>query len=63
MISNHCINCKHTDYDYNKCAGCNKSHSQHPPCPYLDEENVRDYKEKNEDYDDVNEEEIQSDKM
>jgi len=58
MVSRGCNNFKHTDSEYNKCAGCDESFGHHPTCPYLDDENDGDY----EDYDDIKEEEIQSDK-
>jgi len=48
---------KHTDCDYNKCAGCDESLGHHPSCPYLDDENNGDY----EDYDDIKEEDMESD--
>jgi len=57
MDSRGCINFKHTDCNYNKCAGSDESLSRHPSCPYLDDENDGDY----EDYDDIKEEEMQSD--
>jgi len=57
MVSHGCINFKHTDCDYNKCAGRDESLSHHPSRPYLDDENDGDY----EDYDYIKEEEIQSD--
>jgi len=57
MVSRGCINFKHTDCDYNKCAGRDKSLGHHPSCPYLDDENDGDY----EDYDDIKEEKMQSD--
>ena len=57
MVSRGCINFKHTDCDYNKCAGLDESLGHHPSCPYLDDENDGDY----EDYDDIKEEEMQSD--
>jgi len=57
MVSRSCINFKHTDYDYNKCAGRDESLGHHPSCPYLDDENDGDY----EDYDDIKEEEMQPD--
>jgi len=56
-VSRGCINFKHTDCDYNKCAGRDESLGHHPSCPYLDDGNDRDY----EDYDDIKEEEMQSD--
>jgi len=57
MVSRSCINFKHTDCDYNKCAGRDESLGHHPSCPYLHDENDGDY----EDYDDIKEEEMQSD--
>jgi len=57
MVSRSCINFNHTDCNYNKCAGRDESRSQHPCCPYLDDENDRDYEE----YDDIKKEEMQSD--
>jgi len=57
MVSRGCINFKHTDCDYNKCAGRDESLGHHPSCLYLDDENDGDY----EDYDDIKEEEMQSD--
>jgi len=57
MVSRGCINFKHTDCDYNKWTGHDESLGHHPSCPYLDDENDGDY----EDYDDIKEEEIQSD--
>jgi len=33
MVSRSCINFKHTNYDYNKCAGHDVSLSHHPSCP------------------------------
>jgi len=57
MVSRGCINFKHTDCDYNKCAGRDESLGHHPSCPYLNDENDGDY----EDYDDLKEEEMQSD--
>jgi len=57
MVSQGCINFKHTDCDYNKCADCDESLGHHPSCPYLDDENDGDY----EDYDNFKEEEMQSD--
>jgi len=47
MVSRGCINFKHMDCDYNKCAGHNESRGHHPSCPYFDDENDGDY----EDYD------------
>jgi len=58
MVSHGCINFKHRVCDHNKCAGHDESLGHHPSCPYLDDENNRDY----EDYDDIKEEEMQSDK-
>jgi len=52
MVSRSCINFKHTDCDYNKCAGRDESLGHHPSCPYLDDENDGDY----EDCDDIKEE-------
>jgi len=57
MVSLGCITFKHTDCDYNKCAGHDESLSHHPSCLYLDDENDGDY----EDYDDIKKEEMQSD--
>jgi len=57
MLSRGCINFKHTDYDYNKCAGRDECLGHNPSCPYLDDENDGDY----EDYDNIKEEEMQSD--
>jgi len=57
MVAPGCINFKHTYCDYNKCAGRDESLGHHPSCPYLDDENDGDY----EDYDDIKEEEMQSD--
>jgi len=57
MVSRGCIIFKHTDCDYNKCAGRDESLGHHPSCPYLNDENDGDY----EDYDDIKEEEMQSD--
>jgi len=57
MVSGGCINFKHTDCDHNKCAGRDESLGHHSSCPYLDDENDGDY----EDYDDIKEEEMQSD--
>jgi len=57
MVSCGSINFKHTDCDYNKCAGRDESLRHHPSCPYPDDENDGDY----EDYDDIKEEEMQSD--
>jgi len=57
MVSHGCINFKHTDWDYNKCAGRDESLAHHPSCPYADNENDGDYK----DYNDIKEEEMQSD--
>ena len=56
MVSRGCINFKHTDCDHNKCAGHDENLGYHPSCPYLDDENDRDY----EDYDGIKEEEMQS---
>jgi len=57
MVSRGYINFKDTDCDYNKCAGRDETRGHHPSCPYLDDENDGDY----EDYDDIKEEEMQSD--
>jgi len=57
MVSRGYINFKHTDCDYNKCAVSDESLGHHPSSPYLDDENDGDY----EDYDDIKEEEMQSD--
>jgi len=57
MVSRGCISFKHTDYDYNKCAGLDESLGHHPSCHYPDNENDGGY----EDYDDIKEEEMQSD--
>jgi len=54
MVSRGCINLKHTDCDYNKCAGRDESLGHNLSCPYLDDENDGDY----EDYDDIKEEEM-----
>jgi len=43
MVSRGCINFKHTDCDYNKCAGRDESLGPHPSCPNLDDENDGDY--------------------
>jgi len=37
MVSRGCINFKHTDCDYNKCAGGDESLRHYPSCPYLDD--------------------------
>jgi len=58
MVSHDCINFKQSYCDYNKCAGRDESFGHHPSCPYLDDEHDGDY----EDYDDIKEEEMQSDK-
>jgi len=58
MVSRGCINFKHMDCDYNKCLGRDENLGHHPSCPILDDENDVDY----EDYDDIHEEEMQSDK-
>jgi len=58
MVSSGCINFKHMDCDYNKCAGHDASLGYHSSCPYLDDEYNEDY----EDYDDIKVEEMQSDK-
>jgi len=55
MVSHGCINFKHTDCDYNKCAGLDESLGHHPSCPYIDDKNYGDY----EDYDDIKEQEMQ----
>jgi len=57
MVSRACINFNHMDCDYKKCPGCDKSLGHHPSCPYLHDNNDRDY----EDYDDIKQEEMQSD--
>jgi len=57
MVSRGCINFKHTDCDYNRCACSDKSLGHHPSCLYLNDENDGDF----EDYDDIKEEEMQSD--
>jgi len=57
MVSCGCIKFKHTDCDYNKCAGRDESLGHHPSCPYFQDENDWDY----EYYDDIKEEEMQSD--
>ena len=57
MVSHGCINFKHKYCDYNKCTGRNETLGHHPSCLYLDNENDGDY----EDYDDIKEEEMQSD--
>ena len=49
MVSRGCINSKHKDYDYNKCAGRAESLGQHPSCHQLSDENDGDC----EDYDDI----------
>jgi len=51
------MNFKHTDCNYNKFACRDESLGHHPSCPYLDDKNDGDY----EDYDDIKEEEMQSD--
>jgi len=56
MVSRSCINFKHTNCDYNKCAARHESLVHHPSCPYLVNENDGDY----EDYDDIKEEEMQT---
>jgi len=43
MVSRGCSNFKHTDCDYNKCAGRDESLGHHLSCPYLDDENDGDY--------------------
>jgi len=58
MVSRGCINFKHTDCDYNKCTGRDETLGHHPSCAYLDDENNGNY----EDYKDIKEEEMQSDK-
>jgi len=58
MVSRSCINFKHTDCDYNKCAGRDESLGHNPSCSYLDDENNGDY----EDYDDIKGDEMHSDK-
>jgi len=55
MVSCGCINFKHTDCEYYKCAGRDESLGHHPSCPYLDNENDGDY----EDYDDIKQKETQ----
>jgi len=57
MVSRGCINFKDTDCDYTKCVGRDESLGHHPSCTYLDVETDGDY----EDYDDIKEEEMQSD--
>jgi len=57
MVSSGCINFKHTDCNYNKCAGRDESLGHYPSCPYFDDENDGDY----EDYDEIKEEEMQAD--
>jgi len=57
MVSRGCIKFKHTDCDYNKCAGRDERFGHHPSCSYLDDENDGYY----EDYDNIKEEEMQSD--
>jgi len=57
MVSRGCINFKHTDCNYNKCAGRDESLGHYPSCSYFDDENNGDY----EDYDDIKQEEMQSD--
>jgi len=57
MVSRSCINFKHTDCDYNKCACHDESLGHHPSCPHLDNENGGDY----EDFDDIRKEEMESD--
>jgi len=42
MVSRGCINFKHTDCDYNKCACRDERLGHHLSCPYLDDENDRD---------------------
>jgi len=58
MVSRGSINFKHRDCDYNKCAARDESFGHHPSCPYFDDENAGDY----EDYGDIKEEVMQSDK-
>ena len=55
MVSRGCIHFKHTDCDYNKCAGHDENPGHHLSCPYPDGENNGDY----EDYDDIREEKMQ----
>jgi len=57
MFSRNCINFKHMDCDYNNCVGSDESLGHHPSYPYRDDENDGDY----EDYDNIKEEERQSD--
>ena len=57
MVSRGYNNFKLTDRNYNKWSGRDESLGHYPSCPYLDDENDRDY----EDYDDIKEEETQSD--
>ena len=57
MVSSGCINFKHTDCNYNKCAGRDESLGHYLCCPYLEDKNDGDY----EDYDNINEKEMQSD--
>jgi len=56
LVSRGCINFKHTDCDYNKCAGRNESLSHHPSYPYLDNEDDGNFQ----DYFDIKEQEMQS---
>jgi len=58
MVSHGCINFEHTACDYNKCPGRDESLCYHSSFHNLDDENDGDY----EDYDDIKEEEMQSDK-
>jgi len=57
MVSHGCINFKHMDCNYNKCAGSDESLAHYPSYPNLDDENDGDYS----DYHDIKEEEMQSD--
>jgi len=57
MVSQGCLNFKDTNCDYNKCARRKESLGHYHSCPYLDNENYGDY----EDYDEIKEEEMQSD--
>jgi len=58
IVSRDCITFKQTDCDCNQCTYHDGSFGHHPSCPYLDNENDRDY----EDYYYIKEEEIQWDK-
>jgi len=45
MVSRGYINFKHTDCDYNKCAGRDERLGHHPSFPYLDDGNDGDYED------------------